>query len=225
MQVWDEACYLGMFYHYRPTWPPVQKNPIGSNMLCGIDTISSHGTIYVYILPVFFFSDIWQYIFLQRNLIEESMLCWWEFRHLGLSSMGAEIVYHRVFQIKLWFKLVYDHNFVSRQWVTYSVVACFTRVCSCHLPPTKLKHSICMADYIRTTFFYLGKFLKELADNQCSSITKGSIYHIKHMSITTFYHGSGLTWHWASNWSICLVLSQSIVCVVDNHQTGAPLLA
>ena len=35
----------------------------------------------------------------------------------------------------------------------------------------------------KTNFFYLGRFLKNLADDQCSSITKGRIYHIKHMTI------------------------------------------
>ncbi len=34
--------------------------------------------------------------------------------------------------------------------------------------------------------FYLGRFLKKLADDQCSSITKGSIYHIKYMYIHPF---------------------------------------
>ena len=33
------------------------------------------------------------------------------------------------------------------------------------------------------TFFYLGRFLKKLADDQWSSTTKGSIYHTKHMYI------------------------------------------
>ncbi len=40
--------------------------------------------------------------------------------------------------------------------------------------------------HINYTFFYLEKFLKKLADNQCPTITKGSIYHIKHMSIQPF---------------------------------------
>ena len=39
---------------------------------------------------------------------------------------------------------------------------------------------------MQTTFFYLEKLLKKLADNQCSSISKGSIYHIKHMYIQPF---------------------------------------
>ncbi len=34
--------------------------------------------------------------------------------------------------------------------------------------------------------FYLDRFLKKLADDQCSSITKGSIYHIKHMYMQLF---------------------------------------
>ncbi len=36
---------------------------------------------------------------------------------------------------------------------------------------------------MQTTFLYLGRFLKKLADDQYSSIFKGSIYHIKHMLI------------------------------------------
>ncbi len=46
--------------------------------------------------------------------------------------------------------------------------------------------SICIPDYMQSTFFYLGRFLKKLSDDQCSSITKGSIYHIKHMYIDLF---------------------------------------
>ena len=42
---------------------------------------------------------------------------------------------------------------------------------------------MCISGYMRTTFFYLGIFLKKSAEDQCSSITKGSIYHIKNMSI------------------------------------------
>ena len=46
---------------------------------------------------------------------------------------------------------------------------------------------------MQTTFFNLGRFLKKLADDDCSSITKGSIYHSKTYIHTTFYHSSGLT--------------------------------
>ncbi len=42
---------------------------------------------------------------------------------------------------------------------------------------------------MQTTFFSLGRFLKKLADDQCSSITKGSIYHIKHIDIQPFIMG------------------------------------
>ena len=51
---------------------------------------------------------------------------------------------------------------------------------------------MCNSYHIQTTFFYTGRFLKKVAHNQCSSITEGRIYHIKH---TTFYHGSGLIWN------------------------------
>ena len=39
---------------------------------------------------------------------------------------------------------------------------------------------------MQTIFFYLERFLKKLADNQSSSITKGSINHINHMYIHPF---------------------------------------
>ncbi len=56
---------------------------------------------------------------------------------------------------------------------------------------TNNKCSMCNSDYIQTTFFYRWRFLKKLADDQCSSITKGSIYHIniKYMSMQTFTMG------------------------------------
>ncbi len=59
--------------------------------------------------------------------------------------------------------------------------------------PHQVKRSICISDFMQTTFFYFERFLKKLADDQNSSITKGSIYHIKHYVCTTFYHSSGLT--------------------------------
>ncbi len=40
-----------------------------------------------------------------------------------------------------------------------------------------------------TFFFYLERFLKKLADDQCYLITKGSIYHIKHLSTQPFTMG------------------------------------
>ena len=38
-----------------------------------------------------------------------------------------------------------------------------------------------IADFMLTTFFHLKRFLKTLADNQCSSLTS-SIYHIKYVT-------------------------------------------
>ncbi len=58
-----------------------------------------------------------------------------------------------------------------------------------------LKCSMYLSHYMQATFFYLQKLWKKLADDQCSSITKGSIYHIRHMFTQPFTtHGSGLTW-------------------------------
>ena len=54
------------------------------------------------------------------------------------------------------------------------------------LPHAKYKRSICISDYMQTTFFYLERFLKKPADDQCSCITKDSIYQIKHMYIQPF---------------------------------------
>ena len=51
--------------------------------------------------------------------------------------------------------------------------------------PSK-KSLYAFSDFMQTTFFYLGKSLKKLADDQCSSITIDSIYHIKHLYIQPF---------------------------------------
>ena len=50
------------------------------------------------------------------------------------------------------------------------------------------ENAVCVnSDYMQITFFHLGIFLKKLADDQCSSITEGIIYHIKHnVSIQPF---------------------------------------
>ncbi len=48
------------------------------------------------------------------------------------------------------------------------------------------KCSICIWDFTQTTFFYFERFLKKLADDQYSSITKGSIYNFKHVYIQPF---------------------------------------
>ncbi len=55
-----------------------------------------------------------------------------------------------------------------------------------HMSAHKVKCSICILDHMQSTFFCLGKFLKWLADDQSSSITKDSIYFVKHYVHTTF---------------------------------------
>ncbi len=45
---------------------------------------------------------------------------------------------------------------------------------------------MCTLDHAQSTFFCLGKFLKKVADDQCSSIAKGSICYIKHMYVQPF---------------------------------------
>ncbi len=47
---------------------------------------------------------------------------------------------------------------------------------------------------------------KKLADDQCSSITKGSIYHIKLYVHKPFNHGNGLTLKLDVKWKYLLVL-------------------
>ena len=56
-----------------------------------------------------------------------------------------------------------------------------------------------------SNYFVLPRFLKKLADDQCSSITKGSICHIKHNVDTTIFHVSGLTRNCMFNGSIYCV--------------------
>ncbi len=52
---------------------------------------------------------------------------------------------------------------------------------------------------MQTTFFYLGRFLKKLADDQCYPIIKSSIYHINHnMYIQHFTTVAD----WLENWCL-----------------------
>ncbi len=53
-------------------------------------------------------------------------------------------------------------------------------------PKAASKHSKWILDHTQSASLCLGKFLKKLADDQCTSITKGSIYYIKHMYIQPF---------------------------------------
>ena len=59
----------------------------------------------------------------------------------------------------------------------------------------KVKRCMCISHYIQNTLAW--KISKEVGrrDDQCSSITKGCIWHIKHNVHTVFNHGSGLIWN------------------------------
>ena len=48
---------------------------------------------------------------------------------------------------------------------------------------------MCNSNYVQSTFCYLGRLLKKFADDQCSSITKCSIYHVLKMFIEPFTNG------------------------------------
>ncbi len=61
---------------------------------------------------------------------------------------------------------------------------------------------------MQATLFYFGRFLKKLADDQCSSITKGSIYHIKHMYI----HHFTTVVDWLENWHLMEVSTMFYIC-------------
>ncbi len=57
---------------------------------------------------------------------------------------------------------------------------------------------MCISDYIQTTFFfYLGRFLKKLAEDQCSLMitTVATMSNIMSKQPCTM-HGSGLTRNW-----------------------------
>ncbi len=52
---------------------------------------------------------------------------------------------------------------------------------------------MCILDHTQNTFFCLGTFLKKLADDQCPSITKGSIYITHYVHYSTYIL---LAWKW-----------------------------
>ncbi len=78
-----------------------------------------------------------------------------------------------------------------------------------YFSPTKYKCSMCILDHMHGTFFCLGKFLKKLADNECSSITKGSIYYIKHMYIQPF----SMEVDWPEIWRWMEVSTMFNICI------------
>ncbi len=72
----------------------------------------------------------------------------------------------------------------------------------------QVKTRICISDFMQATFFYLGRFLKKLADDQCSSITKGSVYHIKHIYIQPFT----TVVDWPEIWCLMEVSTMFYIC-------------
>ena len=80
------------------------------------------------------------------------------------------------------------HDQKYRDWAWEAVQVCMNN------SPLQSKNVVCAFQItFKLLSFYLGRFMKKLADDQCSSITKGNICHTKHSVHTTFYHGSGLT--------------------------------
>ncbi len=61
---------------------------------------------------------------------------------------------------------------------------------------------------MQNTFFCIGKFLKWLAGDESSSITKGSIYYIKHMYIQPFSMGVD----WREIWHQMDVSTMFYIC-------------
>ncbi len=56
--------------------------------------------------------------------------------------------------------------------------------------------------------FTRGRFMKKLADDQCFSITKGSIYHYKTYLHTSFYH----IVEWPGGWYLMEVSTMLFIC-------------
>ena len=67
---------------------------------------------------------------------------------------------------------------------------------------------MCILDHMQSTLFCLWKLLMNLTDDQCSSITKGSIYHIKH----TYIHPFNMEADWPEIWRIMEVSTVFCIC-------------
>ena len=71
---------------------------------------------------------------------------------------------------------------------------------------------MCILGHMYSTFFCLEKFLKKLANDQCSSVTKGGIYCINQtFKPNSHQHGSGLTRNLTFNGSNYYVLYLQIL--------------
>ena len=79
--------------------------------------------------------------------------------------------------------------------------------------PNQLKTQYVYFRFHANYFFYLGRFLKKIEDDQYTSITKGGIYHINHNTFfcIAFYHSGWLTRNYMCKGSIYYVLYLQIL--------------
>ncbi len=108
-------------------------------------------------------------------------------------------------------KLKYINKFAQMEIPEKLKIGLF-HVCHLHLMWQRNKHlntaSVSKnADFIKATLFYHGRFLKKSADDQFSSITKGSICHIKHIYTQPFT--IGVDWPKI----VCLMEVSTLFCI------------
>ncbi len=133
-----------------------------------------------------------------------------------METSNSKIMFHNLFCCKwlqvtylpskiqniLYFKVISD-NFPARKFRKI-----FLKYGIC---PTKSKLSVCISDYMQSTFFFLERFLKKLADEQCSFITKGSIYQTQLCGYNLL-----LPWEWINlkslaywKYLLCLIFADT----------------
>ncbi len=99
--------------------------------------------------------------------------------------------------------------FVSMGYSRKGAVFSQQRICTAS-PLSKHAVSAFQISFMQTTFFYLGRFLKKLADDQCSSILLKAVSTISTNYVhTTCYHSSGLTRNWMFNGSLCFIFADT----------------
>ena len=86
--------------------------------------------------------------------------------------------------------------------------------------PTNWKCSRCILDHMQSTFLCLGRFLKELANDQCSSITKGSylLYKIYTVSLHRTLYSMEMDWpeNWQRNSSMVYIWTYCVFTLCGN---------
>ena len=101
-------------------------------------------------------------------------------------------VMHECLRFRLEHKPAVDPSAHSIQQVGYQAGYILLRPVRTTVPSISApqsKNAVCVfytVDHTQSASFCLGKFLKKFADDQCSSITKGSMYYIKHMYVQPF---------------------------------------